>query len=1209
MTSIRRTRSCRQVIKLVLALSIATVSLALSAQDISTDLHFHKFLPETAPDQSSPAANNQIQGSRAIALSAVQQMQALEDEKNSRTPAQRKIDSNVLYTTRMLLGKAAAPGIPSLSTGVDVDQHNDIVVDIVANVTPPLLQQLQSAKAVVLYTNAGLRSIRAIIPPEQMENIAASPDVIFISPKQESATHRVQPPKSIGLMMRYLTPGFDLRAAHVRHELGALVQSVGTGQGRVTTEGDLTHRASDARGAFGVNGSGLKIGVLSDGVTSLALSQATGDLPVACGTPPCVTVLPGQTGAGDEGTAMMEIIHDMAPGASLYFATADNSITSFAQNILDLRAAGCDIIVDDVFYFVETPFQDGQTVSVVSTSNGGVVTQAVNDVVADGALYFSSAGNEGNLDDLTSGTFEGDFNGVASGSPLPSGNVHSFGGTPYDTIVSPGLGVVALWWADPLGASTNDYDLFVLNSNSTSVLAASTNIQNGTQDPIEILGSGAVATGNRIVVLQNTGSSNRFFHLGDFRGTLAVNTAGETHGHSAASGAYTVAATPAAVAFGIGYPAGPYPNAFNAANTVELFTSDGPRQIFFHGDSSPITPGNFSSTGGAILSKPDVTAADGVSVTGVGGFGSPFFGTSAAAPSAAAVAALVKSAQPSLTPAQIRAALNSTAIDIVDAGIDRNSGSGIVMAWEAVNSLGVTGFANPELGAVTAAENPGNANGTIEAGEGASLVIQLKNTSGVVDATAITATLTSSTTGITITQPNTSAYANLTAGSGVGNNLSPFTFTVPSNFACGQTVDFTLTVTYTGGPTRALDFSVPTGLLTFTNNLGTTPATVTGLTTRTGTQTNRVSRNGVASTCGTAKAYPGAIAAGSRAFDSYKFTACRATCLSTAIASSNAINLFEVDYSPSFDPTNIATNYAGDAGLSASGQACSIDTVTSTDYEIVVHDVSGAAVGSSYSLQLPVCAFNCNANRVPVAVAHNVTVTAATVGGTASADINNGSSDADGDTLTITQSPAGPYSVGTTSVRLTVVDTKGATAQATANVTVQNPDDFTLAPTLPTVTVTAGQTGTEHITFTPIPATSNTITFTCSNLSAKTTCTFVPATVAATNAPVDVALSVKTTAATTSALKHLRDLYAAWIPFASLGLAGLVTIGRRRKPRKSAIFLTVLFLMLAGFLIGCGSGSHTPITTPGTPPGTYTVTVTGTSSSVAHSTTFSLTVN
>ena len=65
--------------------------------------------------------------------------------------------------------------------------------------------------------------------------------------------------------------------------------------------------------------------------------------------------------------------------------------------------------MDDVGYFVESPFQDGQGPAVVSPTNGGVVTQAVKDVAALGAMYFSSAGNSGNLNDGTSGVWEGDF--------------------------------------------------------------------------------------------------------------------------------------------------------------------------------------------------------------------------------------------------------------------------------------------------------------------------------------------------------------------------------------------------------------------------------------------------------------------------------------------------------------------------------------------------------------------------------------------------------------------------------------------------------------------------------------------------------------------------------------------------------------------------------------------------------------------------------
>jgi hypothetical protein len=154
----------------------------------------------------------------------------------------------------------------------------------------------------------------------------------------------------------------------------------------------------------------VRIGVLSDGVDGLAASQGLGDL----GT---VTVLPGQAGTGAEGTAMLEIIHDLVPGAELYFATAFNSIANFANNIRALRDAGCDIIVDDVGYFVETPFQDGQTTS--SNTNGGIVIQAVKDVVDDGALFFSSAANSGNQNDGQSGTWEGDFvNGGAAPPPL-----------------------------------------------------------------------------------------------------------------------------------------------------------------------------------------------------------------------------------------------------------------------------------------------------------------------------------------------------------------------------------------------------------------------------------------------------------------------------------------------------------------------------------------------------------------------------------------------------------------------------------------------------------------------------------------------------------------------------------------------------------------------------------------------------------------------
>ena len=55
---------------------------------------------------------------------------------------------------------------------------------------------------------------------------------------------------------------------------------------------------------------------------------------------------------------MLEIVHDLAPGADLYFATAFNGQAQFATNIEALCDVGADVIVDDVYYILEAAFQD-----------------------------------------------------------------------------------------------------------------------------------------------------------------------------------------------------------------------------------------------------------------------------------------------------------------------------------------------------------------------------------------------------------------------------------------------------------------------------------------------------------------------------------------------------------------------------------------------------------------------------------------------------------------------------------------------------------------------------------------------------------------------------------------------------------------------------------------------------------------------------------
>jgi subtilisin-like proprotein convertase family protein len=633
------------------------------------------------------AIGAQQQEDDGIAPSARAQIQALLEEKETRTPAERKIDSQLLYARRMEMGLPIAPGVQTLEVYVPHADDGHVAVHVKAAITNRLVLQLSGMTGEMKQT--GDTDLELHVGLDQIEAIAEQPDVIWVGPRQEAYTSRRDstpvPGRSGDRAARRAAVLANLRetlkgrppiglgagfAAQDGPPQTTDVYRVGTGQGSASAQSDVTHRTAVFRGVTGFNGAGVKIGVLSDGVTNLAAAQASGDLGA-------VTVLPGQTGSGDEGTAMLEIVHDLAPGAQLYFATAFTSITSFADNIRALRAAGCDIIVDDVGYYVESPFQDGQGPAVISPTNGGVVTQAVKDVAALGAMYFSSAGNSGNLNDGTSGVWEGDFNlGAATvDPPIPAagaGNFHRFTGVQdFDTLTVAGSGPISLAWADPLGGSGNDYDLFRLNTAGTTVASSSTNIQNGNDDPYEQVSNSTASP--RIVVVKKTGAAARFLHLNTNRGQLSVATAGQTHGHAATSNIFTfdVAATYAGFA---------YPNPFSTSNVIETFSSDGPRRVFFLGDGTPVTPGNFSSSGGAVLQKPDMTAADGVFVSGAGDFPGQFFGTSAAAPTAAAIMGLIKSQNPGFTQTQLRSALFATALDIEAPGVDRDSGIGVVMA-------------------------------------------------------------------------------------------------------------------------------------------------------------------------------------------------------------------------------------------------------------------------------------------------------------------------------------------------------------------------------------------------------------------------------------------------------------------------------------------------------------------------------------------------
>jgi subtilisin-like proprotein convertase family protein len=218
--------------------------------------------------------------------------------------------------------------------------------------------------------------------------------------------------------------------------------------------------------------------------------------------------------------------------------------------------------------------------------------------------------------------------------------------------------------------------------------------------------------------------------------------------------------------------------------------------------------GTFASNAGISRAKPDIAAADGVATTLPGDSGlNPFFGTSAAAPHAAAIAALVKSALPSLTPDRIRTAILTGALDIEAAGADRDSGRGIVSTMNTLLRAGARPAAYFEPGPVTVLPIFSDA---VLPGGSAQLNADIINNGGAA-ANAVSALLTSPSPWVFITQPY-SAYGNASAEGGTASNAARYAFVVSPQVPCGEQLPFTLSVTYAGATTPfELAFTVSTG--------------------------------------------------------------------------------------------------------------------------------------------------------------------------------------------------------------------------------------------------------------------------------------------------------------------------------------------------------------------------------------------------------------
>lgn len=476
--------------------------------------------------------------------------------------------------------------------------------------------------------------------------------------------------------------------------------------GLVTSQGDFTQYSDAAREAFGVDGTGLRVGVLSDSWDNLggqAAGIASGDLPSD------IIVLEELPGGGiDEGRAMGELIYDVAPGSSLAFHTAFLGQPDFANGILELADAGSDVIVDDIIYFAEPMFQDG------------IIGQAADIVSKDGVPYFSSAGNQ--LDD----SYEATFNPSSEPKSLIGLNLETFqpeflgeyllhdfdpgeGEDFYQTVNFPGSLLLSFQWTDPFASvcagcpgAENDFDIFLatVDGDETSIIFFDGNGlgPNIGLDAVEVLGlstSGALQAylviGKKVQEEDAAAKHKKkdpkeeeelikYVVFNNVVPSEYMNQSGTSYGHANAERAVSVGAvrydrTPE---FGVNPP------------LREVFSSSGGVPTYFDKKGKELKKPK-------VRKKPEISAVQGTNNTFFGfdyeGDGFPnFFGTSASAPHAAGVAALMlEAADGKLKPDKLLKAMQETAIDMddprtpeFDKGFDFATGYGFLQADAAV---------------------------------------------------------------------------------------------------------------------------------------------------------------------------------------------------------------------------------------------------------------------------------------------------------------------------------------------------------------------------------------------------------------------------------------------------------------------------------------------------------------------------------------------
>ena len=561
-----------------------------------------------------------------------------------------------------------------------------------------------------------------------------------------------------------------IEVAAARDEVASLRAALSRARAVVATQGDFAQDTAGVRANYpNLDGTGVTVGVLSvsydcyhvyaadagqtiggvpdppasgltgyapNGITTDAETDvSTGALPMSVnvleeaggGGAGCVTAFgyPFQLPFTDEGRAMLQIVHAVAPAASVAFYTATTSEADFANGIQKLASAvasggaGAKVIADDVGYFDEPFFQDG------------LLSQAIDTVVGQGVAYFSAAGNDSNLAyDSTAPKFN--LGGGPAGESLLNFDASGATSAPALTVQVP-VGIVpgefiavVLEWDQPYltgaypgtagstpGATSqldlcatvtptpNDIGVYNYNNLQTTTCTGPNAL--GT-DPVQILivanpaNSGSVTSsvtnvsitvglvngspkpGRIKLAWEDDGAGSRFVNFPPTNNSMI-------QGHPGAAGA---AAVGAALFFET-------PLCGTTPAALERYSSFGGAQILFD------TSGN-RLVNPVIRQKPDFVAPDGVNTTFFGftlaaagitdtstvaacadAASLPnYFGTSAAAPHAAGLAALLLQANPSVTPTNLYTGIGLTAASMVNPSPDFTTGYGMIQAGAAL---------------------------------------------------------------------------------------------------------------------------------------------------------------------------------------------------------------------------------------------------------------------------------------------------------------------------------------------------------------------------------------------------------------------------------------------------------------------------------------------------------------------------------------------